>query len=137
MDAARTLALLADPSLILAAQGLTPDPWQRDLGLAAIARSSSTAPAAPARAAPSRAQQCPYCGTTLTVKNFAPHHRTPLSRGGSHYLGNVVVCRPCNEVQGILTELEFAKLVELLREYPQAIRTDVMARLRFGGRRGR
>ena len=27
----RALALLLDPSLILTAQGLTPDPWQRDL----------------------------------------------------------------------------------------------------------
>ena len=83
-------------------------------------------------------QPCPYCGTTLTVKNFAPDHRTPLSRGGSHCLGNVIVCcRPCNEVKGILTELEFTKLVQLLREYPPAVRTDVIARLRFGGRRGR
>jgi hypothetical protein len=31
MDAARTMALMLDPSLILAAQGLAPDPWQRDL----------------------------------------------------------------------------------------------------------
>jgi hypothetical protein len=31
MDAARTMALMLDPSLILTAQGLAPDPWQRDL----------------------------------------------------------------------------------------------------------
>jgi hypothetical protein len=31
MDAARTMALMLAPSLILAAQGLAPDPWQREL----------------------------------------------------------------------------------------------------------
>ncbi len=31
MNPSRALALLLDPTLILAAQGLTPDPWQRDL----------------------------------------------------------------------------------------------------------
>lgn len=33
------------------------------------------------------------------------------------------------EVKGILTELEFAKFVQLLRDYAPAIRTDVAARL--------
>src|SRR5204863_2582232 len=32
-----TLALLFDPCLILAAQGMTPDPWQRDLLLSSDA----------------------------------------------------------------------------------------------------
>ena len=31
MSPARTLALMLDPALILTAQGLAPDPWQRDL----------------------------------------------------------------------------------------------------------
>ena len=31
MNARRALALALDPSQILVAQGLTPDPWQRDL----------------------------------------------------------------------------------------------------------
>ena len=31
MDPTRALALARDPSLILKAQGMTPDPWQRDL----------------------------------------------------------------------------------------------------------
>lgn len=38
MNLQQTLALAIDPSLILLAQGLTPDPWQRDFLLAADRR---------------------------------------------------------------------------------------------------
>ena len=44
---------------------------------------------------------CPYCDQELTDENKTLDHREPLSNGGLHSIGNVlVVCQSCNSQKG-------------------------------------
>jgi 5-methylcytosine-specific restriction endonuclease McrA len=57
---------------------------------------------------------CAYCGAwaPLTVD-----HKTPLKRGGTNYIGNILpACRPCNSRKGTRTESEFRALLERERQ---------------------
>lgn len=41
--------------------------------------------------------RCAYCGTKFPYKELTPDHITPLSRGGSHTLANILpACLDCN-----------------------------------------
>ena len=54
------------------------------------------------------ASDCHYCGKTMHPREKTLDHVTPLSRGGSHTIGNVVVCCwPCNEAKGNRTPDEW------------------------------
>jgi 5-methylcytosine-specific restriction endonuclease McrA len=51
--------------------------------------------------------RCGYCGTAGPLQ---ADHRVPLSRGGSHYIANILpACRSCNLRKGALSETEFRK----------------------------
>lgn len=51
---------------------------------------------------------CAYCGST--VGPFSIDHVVPVSRGGTHDLGNLVVaCRRCNSVKGNRPVHEFVE----------------------------
>lgn len=53
-------------------------------------------------------RRCVYCGTALGLENATLDHVIPLSRGGSHHLGNLVAaCQPCNQRKGSLLPTEF------------------------------
>jgi hypothetical protein len=78
-------------------------------------------------------QPCLYCFQELTIKNHSPDHATPINRGGSFSLDNIVICcDPCNRAKGILTAEEFQFLLALLRTWPESVRTNTLARLRAG-----
>jgi hypothetical protein len=63
-------------------------------------------------------------------------HRTPTSRVVDYRLGNVACCcTVCNEAKGLLTADEFSQLLALLRTWHPRAGSDVLARLRAGGRR--
>jgi 5-methylcytosine-specific restriction endonuclease McrA len=68
---------------------------------------------------------CPYLGVfgeKLTAKNFSLDHATPISRGGSHQLDNLIVCsRSGNLAKGIMTREEFNELLDaMLNMSPEA-----------------
>jgi 5-methylcytosine-specific restriction endonuclease McrA len=49
--------------------------------------------------------RCGYCDAATTLE---PDHRTPLSRGGSNRIDNIIPsCRPCNTRKRTATEDEF------------------------------
>ena len=54
---------------------------------------------------------CAYLGVfgeKLTANNFSVDHATPISRGGSHKLDNLIVCSSGgNLAKGIMTQEEF------------------------------
>jgi 5-methylcytosine-specific restriction endonuclease McrA len=59
----------------------------------------------------------------------------PTSRGGSLGRDNLrVCCMRCNEIKGRLDDEEFCSLVALIAAWPTEARTDVLMRLRAGGR---
>jgi 5-methylcytosine-specific restriction endonuclease McrA len=79
---------------------------------------------------------CSYCGVPLDAGTFAFDHRVPTSRGGRHAVWNLAVCcQVCNERKGCLTEGEYRQLLALLRTWHPKAGSDVLARLRSGGRR--
>lgn len=54
---------------------------------------------------------CAYCGS---VERIEADHRTPLCRGGSNLIANIVpACRHCNRRKHRKTEEEFRALLEL------------------------
>lgn len=55
------------------------------------------------------AWRCYYCGGgPLNEKSAVQEHKTPLARGGSDSIENIVVsCRPCNGRKHTMTEAEF------------------------------
>lgn len=53
--------------------------------------------------------KCHYCGMALTMLMVVKEHLTPLCRGGSDTINNVVpACQPCNQSKAWRTEKEFA-----------------------------
>jgi 5-methylcytosine-specific restriction endonuclease McrA len=45
--------------------------------------------------------ECPYCGRLLTDKNRCLDHKEPLVLGGTHTVGNILICcRSCNTSKG-------------------------------------
>jgi 5-methylcytosine-specific restriction endonuclease McrA len=52
--------------------------------------------------------QCAYCSTVLDVKTSVREHATPISRGGSSGISNIVLsCGPCNRKKYTMTAEEF------------------------------
>jgi 5-methylcytosine-specific restriction endonuclease McrA len=80
-------------------------------------------------------EPCPYCGTTLTVRNFSLDHLTPVSREPDFTIDNqVVCCHDCNQRKGMLNGQEFHALLTLISEWPVVVKRDILARLKAGGR---
>ena len=53
-------------------------------------------------------RRCVYCATPLTPESATIDHVLPLSRGGTHAPGNLVVaCHDCNQLKGDQLPLEF------------------------------
>ena len=53
-------------------------------------------------------RRCVYCATPLTWENATLDHVFPLSHGGAHTPGNLVVaCALCNRLKGDLLPQEF------------------------------
>ncbi|MBL8797365.1 MAG: HNH endonuclease [Planctomycetia bacterium] len=78
---------------------------------------------------------CPYCDVALTVFNFSVDHVRPLSRGGSHAIGNLALCcERCNQIKGMMTDGEFCELIDMIRCWEPQVRTNLLARLRAGGK---
>jgi 5-methylcytosine-specific restriction endonuclease McrA len=78
---------------------------------------------------------CRYCGVSMSGATWSCDHATPTSRGGSFALDNLeVICRRCNEAKGRLTREEYSALVLLMWGWGSAARTDVINRLRAGGK---
>jgi CRISPR/Cas system Type II protein with McrA/HNH and RuvC-like nuclease domain len=79
---------------------------------------------------------CPYLGQIekLTVRNFSVDHVMPVSRGGSpDSFDNLVVCsRSGNFAKGEMTGEEFAKLMQLIQDWPRESMMDVIGRLKAG-----
>ena len=75
---------------------------------------------------------CRYCLVPLTFINCAYDHETPLSRGGSAELDNLLpICHEDNQYKGRLTPQEFLKLRYLLRtEFKDEARSDIEGRLK-------
>lgn len=58
------------------------------------------------------APTCCYCRLSLTPDRVSFDHATPLVRGGSKTLENIVVsCADCNFLKGTRTALEFASFI--------------------------
>lgn len=55
--------------------------------------------------------RCLYCECALTAKTASPDHATPLSRGGTNDISNIVAaCLSCNHRKHAKTREEFAKI---------------------------
>lgn len=80
-------------------------------------------------------QQCAYCRAPLGY-DFEFDHAQPLARGGAHALDNLVLAHVgCNQAKGMLDAENFLALRRLLLSFHPTEMTDVLRRLRAGGRR--
>jgi hypothetical protein len=53
---------------------------------------------------------CHYCKCDLTSATAVKEHLTPLCRGGSDKINNIVpACEPCNQMKAWRTEAEFVR----------------------------
>jgi 5-methylcytosine-specific restriction endonuclease McrA len=53
-------------------------------------------------------RRCVYCATPLTPETATLDHVFPVSRGGTHAPGNLVVaCQTCNQLKGDSLPLDF------------------------------
>jgi 5-methylcytosine-specific restriction endonuclease McrA len=60
-------------------------------------------------------RRCVYCATPLEPDQATLDHVQPVSRGGTHAPGNLVIaCRECNQLKGDALPLEF------FEQYPWA-----------------
>jgi 5-methylcytosine-specific restriction endonuclease McrA len=58
-------------------------------------------------------RKCVYCNTKLTRHNVSRDHVTPLSRGGTNDIRNIVpACRKCNIRKHTRTPGEFRKVLQ-------------------------
>jgi 5-methylcytosine-specific restriction endonuclease McrA len=58
-------------------------------------------------------RKCVYCNTKLTRYNVSRDHVTPLSRGGTNDIRNIVpACRKCNVRKHTRTPEEFRKVLQ-------------------------
>ena len=58
--------------------------------------------------------KCMYCGKKIQLDYMHIDHKTPLSRKGSNNLSNLhLICAPCNNRKGSLTDGEFRRKYKL------------------------
>lgn len=75
---------------------------------------------------------CRYCSVQLDEKSLGVDHATPLSRGGTSEIENLVVCcRDCNAAKGVMTEAEFLALRALVATWEDGGKS-LFARLKQG-----
>lgn len=56
--------------------------------------------------------RCHYCENPLTLKTTTKDHLTPLCRGGSNLIDNIVpCCLACNQAKGTMTEEEYWSMI--------------------------
>lgn len=80
---------------------------------------------------------CPYCQQQIKWQDLSIDHKLPRSRGGSSTPDNLIwVDLKCNIMKGNLTDHEFVKLMEFLKNYPEMLES-VSVRLRAGAFAGR
>jgi 5-methylcytosine-specific restriction endonuclease McrA len=81
---------------------------------------------------------CLYCGTKLTVNNFAADHRNPISWSRDFSLSNVdIVCKSCNwQKGGEMHNGEFHGFLAHLRAMRKEVAADIKRRLTIGGKWG-
>jgi hypothetical protein len=76
---------------------------------------------------------CAYCGASINIQTISPDHAVPMARGGSLDRPNLrPSCDPCNRLKGNLLPGEFKAILGLLKQLPEAARTDITRRLRSG-----
>ncbi len=81
-------------------------------------------------------RRCVYCGSALGLENATLDHVIPLSRGGSHYPGNLVsACQPCNQLKGSLLPAEFFALYPVAGQNFMRFARAVHRQLKRGARR--
>ena len=77
--------------------------------------------------------KCRYCGQLLTIQEMEIDHWESLGLGGVTALSNLAEsCRRCNKAKGKLCGPQFIALLEVLEQFPRAMRDDVFARLAAG-----
>lgn len=55
---------------------------------------------------------CNYCHISLKREDIVFDHKTPLCKGGSHTIDNIVVsCHDCNQLKGSKTSKEFTNFI--------------------------
>lgn len=75
-------------------------------------------------------EECLYCGIKLSRWNKSVEHMHPMSRGGYHAVGNVViVCSACNERK---RQRWFDEWIELINEPHRSHAHDVFVRQFYG-----
>jgi 5-methylcytosine-specific restriction endonuclease McrA len=81
---------------------------------------------------------CPYCATTLDIRNLSLDHAIPVCRQGSWGLDNQVpCCKRCNQIKGPLDSLEFTSLLNLLRAWDPKAKANLLSRLYVSGKKVR
>lgn len=78
--------------------------------------------------------RCEYCRMFLLIGEVQLDHATPVSRGGSYALENLVcACKRCNQTKGELTQEEYTALLLKLDELEAFPQTYVLKCLRMIG----
>lgn len=79
---------------------------------------------------------CAYCGCEIELREMQVDHVTPLRKGGTDTLDNMLpACRSCNHYKSTLTVQQFRQMVErmpatLMRDsvtYKNAVRFGLVA----------
>jgi len=77
---------------------------------------------------------CLYCTDPPLASTASVDHSWPLSRGGKNVLENLlVVHNNCNKRKGVLSCDEYLSLLELLNQFPEYPRKDLLKRLQYAG----
>ncbi|CAB4132175.1 HNHc domain containing protein [uncultured Caudovirales phage] len=79
---------------------------------------------------------CEYTGERVALKDIELDHKDPVSRGGSFKIWNLcVTSAKINQQKGNMNSMEFARLQDLLNDFDDDAKKDVLARLRAGSSR--
>ena len=79
--------------------------------------------------------RCEYTNELAKIADIQIDHRTPISRGGSFGIENLAITSgKTNQHKSELTSDEFLELLDLLNSFDVVAKTNVLSRLRSGGR---